>query len=43
VLDAFSDEEKKIIESQSKKVAEVLKVFFAEGREKAMGVANTRL
>ncbi len=41
VLDAFSDEEKKIIEGQSKKVAEVLKVFFVEGKEKAMTLANT--
>lgn len=41
VLDAFSDEEKNIIESQSKKVAEVLKVFFTEGKEKAMTKANT--
>lgn len=41
VLDTFSPEETKIIESQSKKVAEVLKVFFADGKEKAMGVANT--
>ncbi len=41
VLDTFSDEEKKVIESQSKKVAEVLKVFFVHGKEKAMTVANT--
>ncbi len=41
VLVAFSDEEKKIIESQSKKVAEVLKVFFSEGKEKAMTLSNT--
>jgi len=41
VLDTFSDEEKKIIESQSKKVAEVLTVFFKEGKEKAMTLANT--
>ncbi len=43
VLDAFSDEEKKIIESQSKKVAEVLKVFFTQGKEKAMTCANTNV
>jgi PTH1 family peptidyl-tRNA hydrolase len=41
VLDVFSDEERKVIESQSKKVAEVLKVFFSEGKEKAMTLANT--
>lgn len=40
VLDAFSDEEKKIIESQSKKIAEVLKAFFLYGKEKAVMVAN---
>lgn len=43
VLDTFSDEEKNIIESQSKKVTDVLKVFFGEGKEKAMGVANTNI
>lgn len=41
VLDAFSDEERKVIESQSKKVTKVLKVFFSEGKEKAMTLANT--
>jgi len=43
VLDAFSDEEKKVIESQSKKVREVLTIFFTEGKEKAMTLANTNL
>lgn len=41
VLDAFRDEEKNIIESQAKKVASVLEVFFKEGKEKAMTLANT--
>ncbi len=43
VLDVFSESEIKIIENQSKKVAEVLKVFFKEGKEKAMTLANTNL
>lgn len=43
VLDVFSDEEKKIIESQSKKVAEVLTAFLKEGKEKAMLVGNTEV
>jgi len=41
VLDAFAEEEKKIIENQSKKVAEILTVFLKEGKEKAMLVGNT--
>lgn len=41
VLDMFSDGEKKIIEGQSKKVIEALKVFFVEGKEKAMTLTNT--
>mgnify|MGYP003341090192 FL=1 len=41
VLDTFSSEEKKIIEHQSNKVSEVLKVFVNNGKEEAMKVANT--
>lgn len=43
VLDTFSPEETKMIECQSKKVAEVLRVFFIEGRDKATGIANTSM
>lgn len=43
VLDVFSDEEAKVIEGQSRKVSEVLKMFFLQGREKAMMMANTNI
>lgn len=43
VLDRFTEEEKKIIESQSKKVAEVLIAFLKEGKDKAMLMGNTEV
>ena len=43
VLDRFTEEEKKIIENQSKKVTEVLTAFLKEGKEKAMLVGNTEV
>ncbi|MHB1316800.1 MAG: aminoacyl-tRNA hydrolase [Minisyncoccota bacterium] len=41
VLDAFNEDEKKIIEGLSQKVSGILEVFFKEGKEKALTLANT--